>query len=104
MQAVEMKGMLLPPKEGHCRICAVKHEPDMPHDATSLFYGVRFKMRYGREGTWADAVAHLPPERQALVRKAFEITTERVNGEHGTAYVWTEPPEGVEPISEPIDG
>lgn len=52
------KMMLLPPAEGHCRICAVKHGPQEAHNAHSLFYGMRFKMRYGREGTWADAVAN----------------------------------------------
>jgi hypothetical protein len=52
--------MLLPPPPGHCRICGTRHDPDDPHDATSLFWGMRFRMRYGRDGTWADACAHLP--------------------------------------------
>ena len=86
--------MLMPPEEGKCRICAVEHEPEMPHDATSLFYGLRFKMRYGREGTWADATAHCTPEMRAEWKALIP--------EHGGR--WTEPPEGVEPISEPIDG
>jgi hypothetical protein len=94
VEFVEAKPMmLLPPAEGNCRICAVKHEPHMPHDAQSLFYGMRFKMRYQREGTWADAVAHCP----ILVRAFWK--EELRKGGH-----WTEPPQGVEPIREPIDG
>jgi hypothetical protein len=85
--------MLLPPPEGHCRICARKHDPTIPHDAQSLFYGTRFKMRYGREGTWADAIQHCPEDVRSQWRKHLE-----------TAGVWTEPPAGVEPICEPIDG
>ncbi len=85
--------MLLPPAEGHCRICAVQHEPEAPHNAQSLFYGMRFKMRYGREGTWADAVAHCPEQIRELWEQGL-----RQRG------AWTAPPEGVEAICEPIDG
>ena len=84
---------LLPPPESHCRICAVKHEPEMPHNAQSLFYGMRFRMRYGRDGTWADAVAHCPED----VREAWVQELRRMEA-------WTEPPAGVDVISEPIDG
>lgn len=95
MRVVKVKPlMLMPPLPGHCRICAVKHEPNDPHDATSLFYGTRFKLRYGREATWADAVAHLPEQ-------AREIT-KQVVVELGA--LWTEPPAGVAPIAERIDG
>ncbi len=85
--------MLLPPKEGTCRICAVKHEPEMPHNAQSLFYGMRFKMRYGRDGTWADAMAHCSEQMQ-----------QHWIGELTKAGYYTEPPEGVKLIAEPIDG
>jgi len=84
---------LLPPKEGHCRICAVKHTPEMPHNAHSLFYQMRFKMRYKRDGTWADAIAHCSIKMKVYWRKNLI-----------EKKAWTEPPEGVEPISEPIDG
>ena len=89
-------GMMLMPvdtSDGKCGECATKHEPEMPHNAQSLFYGMRFKMRYGREGTWADALAHCSPEVQEYWRTQL-----------GHAGAWTEPPEGVDPISEPIDG
>ncbi len=85
--------MLMPPKEGHCRICAVAHEPELPHNAQSLFFAMRFQMRYGRQGTWADAIAHCSDEMQDLWRQALK--------EMGA---WSEPPAGVEVISEPIDG
>jgi hypothetical protein len=84
---------LLPPPDGHCRICAVSHETEQPHNAQSLFYGIRFKARYGRDGTWADAIAHCP----STVREAWERELRRMNA-------WTEPPAGVEVIVEAIDG
>jgi hypothetical protein len=91
---VEAKSMmLLPPPDGHCRICAVNHEPEAAHNAQSLFYQARFFMRYKRNGTWADAVAHCTAEAQELWK--WELI--KLGG-------WTEPPEGVEPICEPIDG
>lgn len=85
--------MLLPPPPGHCRICARKHPPADPHDAQSLFYGMRFKMRYGREGTWADAIAHCSEEMQKYWIAALT-----------KAGAYTEPPPGVTPIAEAIDG
>ncbi len=84
---------LLPPPDGHCRICAVRHEPEMPHNAQSLFYGIRFRMRYGRDGTWADAIAHCPGD----VCEAWTRELRKANA-------WTEPAAGVDVISEPIDG
>jgi hypothetical protein len=50
--------MLLPAKEGTCPMCATVHGPEMPHNAQSVFYGMRFKMEHGRDPTWADALAH----------------------------------------------
>lgn len=87
------KLMLLPPPEGHCRICAVKHEPEMPHNAQSMFFQMRFKLRYGRDGTWADAIAHCSDAMKGHWMKHLTA-----------ANAWTQPPAGVEPISEPIDG
>jgi len=94
MEVINGRAMLLPPAEGLCRICATDHQPQEAHHAVSLFYGMRFRMRYGRAGTWADAVAHLPVELREAWRKAVERS----------GFRWTEPPEGVDPISEPIDG
>lgn len=88
------KGKLLPPPEGHCRICAVDHEPHLPHDASNLFFQMRFRLRYGRDGTWGDAFAHC----EGIERHQAIELVESCGG------VWTEPPYGVDPISEPIDG
>lgn len=93
-EVVIAKPMLLPPPEGCCRICAVKHEPDFPHNAQSLFYQMRFRMRYGRDGTWADCAAHCTEQMQATWRKMLE--------ERGG--VWTMPSDGTKTIAEPIDG
>jgi hypothetical protein len=87
------KPMLLPPPAGHCRICAVKHDPLEAHNAQSVFYQMRFRMRYGRDGTWADAIAHLPSDIAEQWRTLL-----------GNAEAWTQPPDGVDPIPEPIDG
>ena len=86
------KPMLLPPPKDHCRICAVKHEPNMAHDASSLFFQMRFRMRYGRDGTWADAIAHLSEESQ---KQWMQELIKR--------KLWTEPREGESVIAEPID-
>lgn len=84
---------LLPPPEGHCRICACQHEPEMPHNAGSLFYQMRFNMRYHRSATWADALAHCDEKTRLWWQAALN--------EKGA---WSEPPADQPPISEPIDG
>lgn len=56
---------VLPPAPDLCQVCAVEHEPDQPHDATSLFYGIWFAQQYGRSPTWADAMAHCTDEVKA---------------------------------------
>ena len=50
--------VILPPKPGVCRICAVAHHPDQPHDRESLYYQIKFRQKYGRFPTWNDAMAH----------------------------------------------
>lgn len=54
----------LPPGLGKCRICAVEHPDNAPHDATSFYYRVLFVNTYDRSPTWADAMAHCEPEVQ----------------------------------------
>ena len=49
---------VLPPSPGLCRLCATKHEPTEPHDRDSLYYQNRFRRKYKRFPTWADAMAH----------------------------------------------
>jgi hypothetical protein len=94
MEVVQVKPKLLPPAEGKCRICAVDHPPEYPHNAQSLFYQTRFQLRYDRPGTWADAAAHCTEQMQAHWRAEME----KLGG------VWTMPPDDVATIAEPIDG
>ena len=85
-----MSGLtLLPVAAGRCAHCASLHGPDDPHDMGSVFYGMRFLTRHGRDATYADAVAHLSP----LDRESHQAVMEHIG------LTWTEP-DG-EPISEP---
>lgn len=84
---------LLPPAADKCQLCAVDHEPHHAHDAQSLFYQMRFVMVHGRDGTWADAIAHCSPGMRELWERALRDRN-----------AWTEPPEGVPVISEPTQG
>ena len=81
--------MLMPAAPGTCVHCATAHGEHDPHNFQSLFWGMRFQMKWGRQPTHADCVAHLPESRQAQYREALS--------ELGIA--WTEP--NGEPISEP---
>lgn len=57
---------LAPAAPDVCQECATKHDPDQPHNADSLYYKYRFYELYGLWPSWADALAHCPPEiRQA---------------------------------------
>lgn len=53
---------LLPPSPDKCPCCAVKHDREQPHDATSLFYSFWFHSQFDRSPTWNDAIAHCSPE------------------------------------------
>lgn len=59
-------------RDGKCPECAVKHEPDQPHNAQSLAYQYDFRARHGRWPTWADAIAHCSPEVQAAWKRALQ--------------------------------
>lgn len=83
--------MLLPPADDVCPICATKHEPEFPHNATSLYYQYRFWGLRGRWPTWADAAAHCTDE----MREHWKVSLIRLGRN------WTEPPEGVVPIADP---
>jgi hypothetical protein len=58
--------LLLPPAADKCRFCATTHAPEQPHNATSLYYTMRFKQTHGRDATWADALAHCSPSLATL--------------------------------------
>lgn len=40
--------MLMPPGPGVCPECAHKHEPELPHNAQSMYYQMAFKQKRGR--------------------------------------------------------
>lgn len=63
---------MLPAKAGTCAMCATDHKEYEAHNLTSLFYGMRFKMKYGRDPTWSDCCAHLTEQQQAMWREALE--------------------------------
>ncbi len=52
------KMMLLPPAKHLCQTCATEHEPELPHNAQSLYYQAAFQMEHGRSPTWIDAMEH----------------------------------------------
>lgn len=93
-------------------MCATEHGENQPHNYWSLFYGMRFKLRYGRDATHADAIAHLSAEYRTRAHPpgkvknmdALRADFDRLRREykqflaqHGRQ--WNEP-EG-EPIAEP---
>lgn len=84
-----MSMTLLPAKKGTCVHCATEHGENDPHNFQSLFWGMRFKMKYGRDPTHADCVGHLSAKIRALYREVLP--------RHGIE--WTEP-EG-DPVCEP---
>jgi len=73
--------MLLPAREGTCEVCATAHEPHLPHNAQSLFYGMRFQLEHGRAPDWRDAMAHCTDEMRALWTE--QLTARGVDVEGG---------------------
>lgn len=51
---------------GTCPICAVKHDPEQPHNRDSLAYQYKFYDEHGRWPTWTDAMAHCSEEIKAF--------------------------------------
>lgn len=70
----EKHGIMMPGKtpEGTCPMCAVKHDPDMPHNRDSLTYQYKFYDEHGRFPTWADAMAHCPKEIKEIFTQALQ--------------------------------
>ena len=44
--AVEGDWVMLKPGKGKCLICAAEHDPNLPHDSTSIYYQMTFKMEH----------------------------------------------------------
>lgn len=78
---------LMPPKAHLCQVCAVDHDPLIPHNQQSMYYQMAFHAAQRRYPTWADAVAHCDPE----IQEQWRVEIKKRNR-------WTEPPEGVEPV------
>ena len=70
----EKHGMMMigrtPP--GTCPMCAVKHDPQMPHNKDSMTYQYKFYDLNGRWPTWVDAMAHCTPEIRELWLEALK--------------------------------
>lgn len=75
---------LLPAAEGLCPICARAHEPELPHDATTLFYQTRFNMEHGRAATWTDAMEHCAPE--VRIGWCIQLEAMKIDWEAGEIY------------------
>ncbi len=78
------KMMLMPAAPGTCVHCATVHSENDPHNFQSVFWGMRFKMKWGRDPTHADCVAHLSEPIQLRYRsvlKKFGIDWTEPNGE-----------------------
>lgn len=72
IKVIELKDMaLLPPSKDVCQECAVKHDPQMPHNQQSLYYQMKFKKERGRWPTWEDAMAHCAEDVKTLWREAL---------------------------------
>lgn len=71
---------LLPPAKDVCQECAVKHEPELPHNRDSMFYQYSFYSKNGRWPVWKDALLHCAPE----VREVWECEIRK-------AGAWKEP-------------
>lgn len=63
---------LLPPAADRCQTCAAEHEPELPHNAHSLYYQTAFNMEHGRAPTWIDAMEHCSEEMRAVWTTALE--------------------------------
>lgn len=59
---------LMPPAEGACEVCAVKHDPREPHNPESFYWHVKRNKEGKPPPTWADALAHVDEDlREAWV-------------------------------------
>lgn len=63
------KIVIVPPRQGACPICAVKHDKGSPHEPRSAYYRSRFRAKHHRYPDWEDAMAHCSEETKATLRK-----------------------------------
>ena len=84
----QVKWFMLPPAAHLCQVCAWEHDPLAPHNVQTIFYRAAFYGAVGRIPTWADAVAHCPPELAARWKEALTPMGH-----------WSEPPKGRKPVA-----
>jgi hypothetical protein len=69
---IAREGTLLPPPKGTCPECARKHDPNMPHDAQSLYYQYKYYHDHGTWPGWKEAMAHCTEEVKKLWTEALK--------------------------------
>lgn len=52
-------------RDGQCSQCGIIHDPDAPHNRSTLAYQYSFYAEHDRWPSWADAMAHCTPEVRA---------------------------------------
>lgn len=67
-----------------CAVCGCYHTEEVPHNLGSVYYRERFRCKWGRWPTWADAAAHLSFRAGVLWRLAV----------FAAGFLWTVPPGG----------
>lgn len=70
---------LLPPSKDKCQECATKHDPAQPHNAESLYYAMQFLMKFDRDPTWADAMAHCDENTKKAWTKHLVAAGRKIN-------------------------
>ena len=74
MKVIDMGEMALLPcdtSKGQCEACAVKHNPDEPHNQQSMYYQYWFRQRHKRWPTWKDAMAHCNAKMKKLWKEGL---------------------------------
>lgn len=77
VKAVPFSAWQVLPAATGCPECGVDHEPEMPHDPSSMLYQYRFRSQEAKAGreerwpTWTDAMAHCTPNIQRAWTQAL---------------------------------
>jgi len=72
MDTNKPKIMMLNPPPDLCQECAVKHDPESPHNKNSLYYQMKFHSQNGRWPSWEDAMVHCPDSMKKIWIEEFE--------------------------------
>ncbi len=79
-----VNAQILPAPGGTCPECATVHEPELPHNAQSIYYQYTFYGREGRWPTWVDAMAHCPEQVKVFWTKELAARGIPLNGKGDT--------------------